>query len=187
MSRKPKTPTSTPLPLSSLNAMPVAEARELCGGFFENSPWIVEEALKERPFESLHDFHAVCMRVIDAAGVARQLELIRAHPDLVGRLAREGRLGQESTQEQAAAGLTQLTEKEIKAFERYNAAYHDRFGFPFVICARRNRKEAILAALPQRLEQTRTEEIRTALAEIGDIALLRMLDAVREETEKEKQ
>jgi 2-oxo-4-hydroxy-4-carboxy-5-ureidoimidazoline decarboxylase len=182
MSKQPKTPKSAMLPLSRLNSMPVTEALEHCGGFFEHSPWIVEDALQKRPFASVHEFHAACMRVVHNADVARQLELIRAHPDLVGRLAREGRLGLESTQEQASAGLSELTEEEIKAFETYNSAYHERFGFPFVICARRNRKEAILAALPQRLEQTKTEEIRTALAEIGDIALLRMADAVREDT-----
>lgn len=181
MSKHPLAPKSTPIPLSRLNAMPVAEALEQCGGFFEHSPWIVEEALKERPFATLHEFHAACMAVISNAGITSQLDLIKAHPDLVGRLAREGRLGKESTQEQASAGLSELTEEEIKTFETYNAAYHKRFGFPFVICARRNRKEAILEALPRRLEQTKTEEIHTALAEIGDIALLRMIDAVRED------
>ena len=186
MSKQPTAPRSTPLPLSRLNSMSIAEALEHCGGFFEHSPWIVEEALKVRPFATLHEFHAACMDVVNSAGVARQLELIRAHPDLVGRLAREGRLGKESTHEQAAAGLTELTDEEIGTFETYNAAYHDRFGFPFVICARRNRKEAILEALPQRLEHSKTQEIQTALAEIGDIALLRMVDALREDTEKEK-
>jgi len=127
VSKQPKAPRSTPLPLSRLNSMSVAEALEHCGGFFEHSPWIVEDALKLRPFATLHEFHAACMDVVTGAGVARQLELIRAHPDLVGRLAREGRLGQESTQEQAAAGLTELTEEEIGTFETYNAAYHDRF------------------------------------------------------------
>jgi 2-oxo-4-hydroxy-4-carboxy--5-ureidoimidazoline (OHCU) decarboxylase len=66
----------------------------------------------------------------------------------------------------------------LKAFERYNAAYRDQFGFPFVICARRNRKEAILAAFPERLRHDRDEEVETAIREIGEIAWLRMSDAV---------
>jgi OHCU decarboxylase len=119
------------------------------------------------------------MRTVAEAGTEAQIALIRAHPDLVGRLAREGRLGAESTSEQAAAGLTELTPEEADTFERYNAAYHQRFGFPFVICARKNRKDAILAAFPERLENDREREIETALEQIGEIAWLRMTDAIR--------
>ena len=109
-----------------------------------------------------------------------QLGLICAHPDLVGRQAREGRLTQQSTSEQAAAGLMQLTAAEAGEFDRYNGAYRDRFGFPFVICARENRKQAILAAFPRRLQNERDQEIATALAEIYKIARLRMSDAISE-------
>jgi OHCU decarboxylase len=165
--------------LAELNELPHEEAVARCGGFFEDSPWIVERALRERPFEDLEAFHAACMRVIEEAGEEAQLALIRAHPDLVGRLAREGRLGAESTGEQAAAGLTELTPEQADAFERYNATYHERFGFPFVICARKNRKEAILEAFPKRLENDREREIATALEQIGEIAWLRMTDAIR--------
>jgi OHCU decarboxylase len=110
-----------------------------------------------------------------------QVKLIAAHPDLVGRLAREGRLTRESTREQEVAGLAQLTADEVAAFERFNAQYRATFGFPFVICARENKKEAILAAFPVRLRNTREQEIETALGEIEKIARLRLRDAVRED------
>lgn len=166
--------------MEQLNAMPTGEAVALCGGFFENSPWIVEAALKQRPFDNVEQFHRACMEVIAESGEEAQVELIRAHPDLVGRLARQGRLTRESTAEQAAAGLDALSEEEIGAFESYNSEYKERFGFPFVICARRNRKEAILAAFPRRLEQQKKEEIKTAIREIGEIARLRMADTLAE-------
>ena len=119
--------------------------------------------------------------VVRAASPDEQLGLICAHPDLVGRLAREGRLTRESTGEQAAAGLDALTEEEVAAFERFNAAYRERFGFPFVICARENRKDAILAAFPRRMENSREQEVAAALAEIDKIARLRLNDAIWEE------
>ena len=174
---------SDKITLSRLNEMPTAEAAAVCGGFFENSPWIVETALDERPFGSIEAFRRACMRVIREAPEEEQVALIRAHPDLVGRLAREGRLTRESTAEQAAAGLDALREEEIERFESYNRAYKERFGFPFVICARQNKKEAILEAFPKRLEQDRTSEIETALREIGEIAGLRMADALTEKEE----
>ena len=170
-----------PITLAALNAAPIEEAVDRCGGFFEHSPWIVEAALADRPFASLRAFHAACIAVLKNAPEERRLALIAAHPDLVGRLAREGRLGRESTSEQAAAGLDTLTDGEIAAFERYNAAYRDQFGFPFVICARKNRKEAILEAFPKRLTNDCATEIRTALGEIGEIAWLRMTDAIKED------
>lgn len=166
------------LTLGELNGLSREEALTRCRGFFEDSPWIVEQALRERPFARLADFHAACMRIVAEAGEEAQVALIRAHPDLVGRLAREGRLGAESTSEQAAAGLTELTRAEADTFERYNAAYRERFGFPFVICARKNRKDAILEAFPGRLENDREREIDTALEQIGEIAWLRMTDVI---------
>jgi 2-oxo-4-hydroxy-4-carboxy-5-ureidoimidazoline decarboxylase len=113
-----------------------------------------------------------------AASDAEKLALIRAHPDLVGRAARAGTLTPSSTREQAGAGLDTLSASEVALFDRYNSEYRESFGFPFVICARENRKESILRAFPERLRHSRDEEISTALAEIAKIARFRLLDAV---------
>ena len=68
---------------------------------------------------------------------------------------------------------------EIAAFQQFNRAYRDKFGFPFVICARLNKKEAILNEFPIRLKHSREDEIQTALEEIGKIAYLRLQDIVQ--------
>ncbi|HMQ35911.1 MAG TPA: 2-oxo-4-hydroxy-4-carboxy-5-ureidoimidazoline decarboxylase, partial [Chloroflexaceae bacterium] len=99
-------------------------------------------------------------------------------PDLAGGGALGGRLTAESAGEQAAAGLTALSADELARFQVYNAAYKERFGFPFVICAREHKKDAILAAFPVRLANGRDDEIRTALDEIAKIAWLRLSDCV---------
>jgi 2-oxo-4-hydroxy-4-carboxy-5-ureidoimidazoline decarboxylase len=166
--------------LTQLNLMDRTGFVAVCGPLFEHSPWIAESAWLSRPFASLAKLHAVLCDVVSNSPVEKQLALIRAHPDLVGKLAREGRLTTQSTGEQAAAGLNQLTTVEAEAFDRYNAAYIERFGFPFVICARENRKETILSAFPQRLKNSRDEEISTAMKEIFKIAQFRLLDAVSE-------
>jgi OHCU decarboxylase len=153
----------------------------ICGGFYEHSSWVAARAWARRPFASIGQLHETMSGIVRAASVEEQLDLVRAHPDLVGRLARAGRLTRESAGEQAAAGLDSLSDEEIAAFERYNAAYRERFGFPFVICARENRKDAILAAFPRRLANSREQEIATALAEIDKIARLRMQDAIWED------
>lgn len=142
------------------------------GPTFEHSPWIAERAAAQRPFASVDALHAALCRVVAEASPEEQLELIRAHPDLVGRAV----LTAESCGEQAAAGLGNLSPTEAAQFEKYNRAYRERFGFPFVICARQNRKEAILAAFPRRLQNDAATERAAALDEIFRIAHFRLLD-----------
>jgi len=167
-----------PCPLATLNACDLARFLEVCGPLYEHSPWVAERAFQSRPFASREALHAALVAAVAAATPEEQLALIRAHPDLVGRLACEGKLTSASTAEQAAAGLDQLSAEEVAAFQRFNSAYRERFGMPFVICARENRKQAILAAFPARLANPPEEERATALAEIGRIGWLRLVDAV---------
>jgi OHCU decarboxylase len=109
-----------------------------------------------------------------AAPRERKLALIRAHPDLAGKAAIEGTLTNSSKREQAAAGLDRLTPDEYEALTRLNAAYRERFGFPFVVCAREHTKQSILRVASERLDNSEDEEIRVALEEIAKIARLRL-------------
>jgi 2-oxo-4-hydroxy-4-carboxy-5-ureidoimidazoline decarboxylase len=148
------------------------------GFAFEDSPWIARAAAERRPFADRTALHAALVAVVEAASDEAKVALIRAHPDLAGRVAREGRLTASSAAEQAGAGLDALTPSEIGRFDTDNGAYRERFGFPFVICARENTKSSILDALARRTANERATEIATALAEIAKIARLRIEDAV---------
>ena len=167
--------------LSQLNAMDESQFIATVGPVFEHSPWIAQRTFPTRPFASIASLHERLAATVRVSDESEKLGLIRAHPDLVGKMAREGALTRESTAEQRAAGLAALSPAEVEQFDRYNAAYREQFGFPFVICARENRKEAILAAFPRRLRHTREREIDVAIDEICKIAHLRLLDAVSEE------
>ena len=162
--------------VSNLNALDRDSFVAAVGHLFEHSPWIAERAWEKRPFAGADELHAALVATMYAASPEEKLALIRAHPDLVGRAARAGTLTASSTGEQAAAGLDALSPEEIVLFDRYNAEYRESFGFPFVICARENRKESILRAFPERLRHSREEEIAAALAEIAKIARFRLLD-----------
>jgi OHCU decarboxylase len=166
--------------LAEVNRMTAGEATNLLGGIFEHSPWIVEATWAQAPFDSINALHAALVQTVANAGEARQLALIRAHPDLVGRAARAGTLTRESTGEQRAAGLgpDDLTADDVERFTRHNAEYQERFGFPFVICARENRKASILAGFEARLANDEATERETALREIGRIAWYRLADLI---------
>ena len=114
------------------------------------------------------------MAVLDAATPEERLSVIRAHPELAGRAAIAGTLTAESQSEQASAGLDRMTPEEFEHFHALNAAYRERFGFPFVICVRRTDRAGILRAMAERLEHDRETEIATALTEIGHIVRLRL-------------
>ncbi len=169
---------ATVMTLSALNHSDQAAFTAFLGPLFEHSPWVAAETWAHRPFRDEAHLHAALCGTMLAAAPERQLSLIRAHPDLAGRLARQKQLTAESNREQASAGLDQLSDAELAEFQRLNDAYRAKFGFPFVICARLNAKAAILAAMQARLEQDPAAEQATALAEIGRIAGLRLRDAL---------
>ena len=162
------------LNLAELNALNHQEFTARVAPVFEHSPWIAERTWAARPFhDRTHLFNAL-RQTVTSSSADEKLALIRAHPDLVGSAT----LTDESRSEQAAAGLGNLSPEEISEFRRSNAEYRQRFGFPFVICARENKKEAILTAFPKRLANSREAEIETALNEIFQIAELRLRDLV---------
>jgi 2-oxo-4-hydroxy-4-carboxy-5-ureidoimidazoline decarboxylase len=148
------------------------------GGVFEDSPWIAREAWEARPFGSVDELHAAMVWVVEHSPRAARLELIRAHPDLAGKAAIAGALTPESTREQAAAGLDRLTPAQYERITTLTAAYRDRFGFPFVVCAREHTPDSIIAEAERRLEAHPDEEERTAVDEIAKIARLRLADLV---------
>jgi 2-oxo-4-hydroxy-4-carboxy-5-ureidoimidazoline decarboxylase len=138
---------------------------------FEHSPW-VEARADARP--SSGDRHADLMAVVREAASEEQLALIRAHPELAGKAAIDGGLTEASAAEQASAGLDRLSPAEYERFHALNAAYRDKFGFPFIICVRLTDKAGILAAMERRLAGDRDTEIAAALDEIGKIVRLRL-------------
>ncbi len=166
--------------LSELSRMDRENFTRAVGPIFEHSPWIAEAAWSKQPFASVEKLHSVLCETVRQSGEEKQLALIRAHPDLVGRAALAATLTRESTGEQASAGLNKLSTDEITLFQKQNAAYRAKFDFPFVICARLNKKEAILAGFERRLNNSHPQEIKTALEEIFKIAELRLRDLTQE-------
>lgn len=161
-----------------LNSLPRDEFVRITRSAFEHSPWIAEITWAKSPFANFEELRDALCETVRHAGEDSQLALIRAHPDLVGCAALAGNLTRESAGEQASAGLNKLLPEEIGLFQNQNTAYKNKFGFPFVICARSNKKETIIAGFEQRLKNSRAQEIKTALEEIFKIAELRLRDLI---------
>ena len=163
------------LNVRELNALNREEFTRLIGPVFEHSPWIAEKTWSDQPFANRDNLHQVLCQTVIEGDDQSKLELIRAHPDLAGRVE----LTDASSREQASANLTQLSQEEMDSIQKYNRLYREKFGFPFVICARLNKKEAILAAFPVRLQNSPEQEKKTALDEIFKIADLRLREIIQ--------
>src|SRR5215212_9060076 len=162
------------LNIAEVNALERHDFTTAFARLFEHSPWIAARTASKRPFADRPEFFAALRETVMKAREEEKLALIRAHPDLVGTASLSG----ESQTEQVTAGLEGLSSAEVAEFRNFNQAYRERFGFPFVICARENKKDAILTAFPERLKNSRQAEIETALREIFKIADLRLRDLV---------
>ncbi|WP_068112237.1 allantoinase PuuE [Tropicimonas marinistellae] len=150
---------------------------EAFGGIFEHSPWIAEGAfgLELGPtHDTAQGVHNALARVFRAASSEKRLGVLTAHPDLAGKLAQAQRLTAESTAEQASVGLDALTDEERDAFTRLNAAYTEKFGFPFIIAVRDNTKASIMEAFQRRVEHDRETEFSEACRQVERIAELRL-------------
>jgi OHCU decarboxylase len=149
------------------------------GGIFEHSPWIAQGAF-DLELGHTHDgaqgVHQALARVFRSATEEQRLGVLTAHPDLAGKLAAAKRLTAESTAEQAAAGLDELTEVEHATFTELNDAYTTKFGFPFIIAVRDNTKASIMAAFKRRISNDRDTEFSQACKQVERIAELRLIE-----------
>jgi OHCU decarboxylase len=148
------------------------------GGVFEHSPFIAERAydagLLFVPLTA-RGVHAAMVSEFLKASEAERLGVLRAHPDLAGKLAIAGDLTEDSKQEQAGAGLDRLSADEHARFTTLNAAYTGKFGFPFIIAVKGLNKDDILSAFETRIANSADEEFATACAQVEKIAKLRLL------------
>jgi OHCU decarboxylase len=146
-------------------------------GIFEHSPWIAERAF-DLELGPAHDsavgLHNALARIFRSASHAERLAVLNAHPDLAGKLAAAKRLTADSTAEQASAALDALTDDERAGFQRLNAEYTAKHGFPFIIAVRDNTKATILQAFKTRLANPTETEFQTACTQVERIALLRL-------------
>ena len=167
--------------LEQLNAADAAEAARLLDGLYEHSPWIAQAALAQRPFRSLGHLKQAMADIVRDAGEARQLALIRAHPELAGKAMVAKTLTSESTSEQGKAGLTDCTPEEFARIQQLNADYNARFGFPFILAVRGPRgtglhRRQIIDTFARRLDNHPDFERAEALRNIHRIVELRLND-----------
>ncbi|PZO11407.1 MAG: OHCU decarboxylase [Leptolyngbya foveolarum] len=158
-----------------INQMNEADFVELLGSVFEDTPAVAERAWASRPFQDVADLHQKMVAVVEAGMIPdEKLMLIQSHPEL----GTSGKMAAASVQEQAGVGLNQMEAAVYQQIHRLNAAYREKFGFPFVMAVKGQTLERITTALESRLQQEKEDEMARSLSEIYKITRFRLDDLI---------
>jgi 2-oxo-4-hydroxy-4-carboxy-5-ureidoimidazoline decarboxylase len=160
--------------MGAINNMDRTAFVQKFGGIFEKSPWVAENAWDKRPFTTLPQLLATMVEVVKYAPVPNQLALLQSHPDLAGKEAQAGAMTASSVSEQASAGLNALSKTEMTQISELNAAYKQKFGFPFIIAVRMYTKEGIFFEFQRRLNNDTQTEFANDLQNVYAITRLRL-------------
>jgi 2-oxo-4-hydroxy-4-carboxy-5-ureidoimidazoline decarboxylase len=163
--------------LDQLNAMPPEAFVAALDGVFEHAPWVSETSAAKRPFATVTALHEALIAAVRAAPANISTEFLRGHPALSPQALADPALTAASRTEQDGLGMTSLGD-QLAGFEAASTAYESRFGFPFIICVRRQTPPFVLRSLERRLANTQEQERAAALTEIGHITRLRLVGRV---------
>ena len=155
---------------------------EAFGGVYEHSSWVAERAFSNElgPANNTATGLASAMAFqFRTASREERLDVLKAHPDLAGKLAAAKRLTRESESEQASAGLDALTDKEREKFTGLNEKYSGKFGFPFIIAVKGLDKKQILKTFETRIKNDLEQEFETACSQVERIARLRIEELLK--------
>ncbi|KAK0142729.1 2-oxo-4-hydroxy-4-carboxy-5-ureidoimidazoline decarboxylase [Merluccius polli] len=160
--------------VGAINCLSYEDFVSVFGNVVERCPIIPAAVWSQRPFPSVAALQAAIFDFIDALPESGKEGILRCHPDLAGKELRGGTLTRESREEQGAAGLDRMDAAEVSRMASLNAQYKERFGFPFVICARASDKAAIAEQMCERLRNAHAQERSRAVEEVKKICRLRL-------------
>lgn len=166
------------LSLDALNQLSYWEFRDQFGSVIEHCPFVAAAVWSYSPFISRAALHTAFVTSLTGLSEDAKVGVLRCHPDLAGKLADHNQLSAESTKEQQSAGLSDMTAEEKVSLTSLNEAYKQKYRFPFVLCARENKKECIFRELRARLPNSIESEIENGLKEVCKIAWHRLTDLV---------
>lgn len=161
--------------IENLNKIPAEKFQNIFRNVIENWPQAAIEISSLRPFTNTNHLVEQFENHLSNLDDASKEKILQLHPDLAGKLASENKLTEESTLEQASAGLNRISTEQHQQLNAMNEEYKNKFGFPFVICVRETNKiEAILRGITLRLQNGKSDELTTGINEVKKICRLRI-------------
>ncbi|KAM9321385.1 putative 2-oxo-4-hydroxy-4-carboxy-5-ureidoimidazoline decarboxylase [Gastrophryne carolinensis] len=162
--------------VQAINCMTYEDFLDIFGNIIEKCPLITAAVWSKRPFPTVQEMEESVYEFIDSLHSSGKEGILRCHPDLAGRDLTRGSLTMESQQEQTRAGLTSLSKEERDRLDLMNSQYKSKFGFPFVICAKKSDKGQIMEEISSRLQNDPAQELLKGIEEVKKICHLRIQD-----------
>ena len=150
----------------------------LLKGIYEHSAWVPEKLLSENISEikTKEELKLMMKKIVDNSTETQKLKLIKSHPELGKKLQKKEKLTKFSKEEQKSAGLDQCSEEEFEILTNLNNTYRSKFEFPFILAVKGLNKNQIIDNMKKRVNNSKSEEFKTAINEIHKIAQLRIKD-----------
>ena len=150
----------------------------LLKGIYEHSAWVPEKLLSENISEikTKEELELMMKKIVDNSTETEKLNLIKAHPELGKKLQKKEKLTKFSKEEQKSAGLDQCSDEEFEILTNLNNTYRSKFEFPFILAVKGLNKNQIIDNMKKRVNNSKSEEFKTAINEIHKIAQLRIKD-----------
>ena len=154
----------------NINLLKKKEFLSIFGNIFEKSDWIADEVFNLKPFKNSNDLVIKMMDVYENINNEEMIKIFNLHP----QLAIEKRLTSFSSKEQTGAKLNDCSKEEFEEFEKLNADYKKKYGFPFIIAVKGKNKDEILNNFRQRIQNDFEIEFNEAKYQVKKIASLRL-------------
>ena len=160
--------------IDNLNLMQDDEWITLLGKLYEHSPWVVEEAIKSRPFSDKKALQARFESIIFGAEEEMQSQLITAHPDLAAKMDELAKLTVFSHSEQTRAGFSAPSPRYLQYSQGSSLRLSGEVRHPFILCVSDHSASETLPILQQRLQASPRSERFACLAQIARIGWHRL-------------
>jgi 2-oxo-4-hydroxy-4-carboxy-5-ureidoimidazoline decarboxylase len=167
---------TTKISIEKLNTVTQEEFTQILADIYEYSSWIPNKAWQSRPFASVDNLHQTMLKIVEDSTNEEKLKLLRCHPQLAGKEAKNGHLTDASTQEQSSANLNTLSKEEMDEITTLNNQYMDAHQFPFIIAVKGHTKASIFEEFKTRVSKPTIKEMNAAIWQVGLIASFRLAD-----------
>ena len=154
----------------NINLLKKKEFLSIFGNIFEKSDWIADEVFNLKPFKDSNDLVIKMMNIYENINSEKMIKIFNLHP----QLAIEKRLTSFSSKEQTGAKLNECSKEEFEEFEKLNADYKKKYGFPFIIAVKGKNKDEILNNFRQRIQNNFEIEFNEAKNQVKKIASSRL-------------
>lgn len=163
--------------IDEFNELDAAEARARALVWAAVPRW-ADGIVVRRPYASAHELAEIAARLTRTWGRIELDAALAHHPRIGATVTGAGAEAAASRSEQSS--MAGAPADVAARMAEGNRAYERRFGRVFLIRAAGRSPDEMLAALEHRLTNDDGDEVREAVAQLAEIALLRLRDAVHD-------